>query len=94
MADRAKPSLGFLVSDVVEAWRQWVDAPGGVPARRRLIIQAICLNQLTYSWVAYDKALEHMRTFGLPPSEAPDSIKRALELCSRHGWKANAIRQG
>lgn len=82
------------MSDVVDAWRQWVADPSGIPARRRLIVQAICLNQLTYSWVAYDKALGHMRTFGLAPGEAPDSIRRAVELCSRHGWRASEIRQG
>lgn len=82
------------MTDVAEAWRQWVADPSGIPARRRLIVQATCFNQLTYTWVAYDKALEHMRVFGLPPSESPDSVKRAVELCSRHGWKANAIRHG
>ena len=84
-----------MATDITTAWREWVEK--GVDAtrraRRRLLVQIINANRLSYRWESYDKAAENMKFMGVPPSDASESIGQALQTAQRLEWNATKVRK-
>ncbi len=73
----------------VSAWKTWVAS--GVTIRRKLIVQVISANRLTYSWQSYQKAIENFASYSTP-EESVESLAEAAKLCTLHGWSPAKLR--
>jgi len=76
----------------VAAWRAWVDAPGGQPAWRRLVVQIINQLRLAGRWEAFDRAVENFKFMGVGPDAAPESIREAVAIGRAGGWEPARVR--
>lgn len=78
-----------------QAWIDWVNAVPSKKANRKLVCQVIVCQVLTYTWVSFDKAIEHLGSaiFNMTPDQAPERIRDAAKACALHGWVASAVRR-
>ena len=78
-------------SPIVDAWREWVADPLGIPARRRLLVQ-ILNTGLAYRWQSFDVAVENFRMLGTP-EDSRNQLRDAVAIARRHDWNAAAVRR-
>ena len=78
-------------SPTTDAWIAWIDAPGGLPDRRKLIVQIINAQKLAYKWESFERAIQNIAFIGGAPAEAQYTIDEALRLAKRHKWSASSL---